>query len=41
MKELTVKYSKMNKLIIELKNDSMKDKHWRMILSKIGVNEAP
>lgn len=29
MKEKVKLYTKMNRLIIDLKNDSMKDRHWR------------
>jgi hypothetical protein len=30
-------YYKMNKKILELKEESMKQRHWRMLLSKLGL----
>lgn len=32
-------YNKMNRLIMELKTDAMKDRHWRQLLSKLKINE--
>jgi len=37
MREKFRAYAKMNKLIIELKNDSMKPTHWRALLAKLGI----
>ena len=40
MKEKVKTYGKTNKLIIELKTDAMKDRHWRQLLSKLKINES-
>ena len=29
----------MNRLIMELKTDAMKDRHWRQLLMKLKINE--
>lgn len=33
-------YGKMNRLIIELKTEAMKDRHWRLVLAKLKVGES-
>ena len=40
MKEKVNNYGKTNQLIIELKTDAMKDRHWRQLLSKLKINES-
>lgn len=40
MKDKVKVYSKMNKLIMELKTEAMKDRHWRLILAKLKINES-
>lgn len=40
MKDKVKVYSKMNKLIMELKTEAMKDRHWRLILVKLKINES-
>ncbi|CAD8134930.1 unnamed protein product [Paramecium octaurelia] len=40
MKEKVKNYIKMNKLIMDLKDESMKERHWRQLLSKLKINES-
>lgn len=40
MKEKVVQYGKTNRLIMELKSEAMKDRHWRQVLSKLKINES-
>lgn len=37
MKSKVLHFSKMNKIIMELKTDAMKERHWRSLLSKIKI----
>ena len=32
-------YGKMNRLIMELKTEAMKDRHWKQLLQKLKIHE--
>jgi dynein heavy chain 1 len=40
MKTKLQQFQKMNKLIMELKTDAMKDRHWRSLFSKLKIVES-
>jgi len=37
MQEKIKKFKQLNSLIIELKSEAMKERHWKRIIKKVGV----